>query len=202
MKAATTMFAVALLVGLSLGIPQESSAEPLQSGMTGPSMADVEVHVIYAKKAQTKPKVDPKLKGLKRYFNRFPGYNWYQLVKVKTLSVPLGDTVGLQVPGKRLLKLKYRGVSKGFVKLRFELGDMHMNVRVHNGGVFFHSGFNFENGRIILAIRPRTKAGSGAKKIGPPGKHVIIKPGIKASPVTKPVIVKPRPKVKIHPPKK
>jgi len=196
------MFAIALLMGFSIVIPQESSADPLQSGMTGPSMADVQVHIIYAKKAQTKPKVDPKLKGLKRYFNRFPGYNWFELKKVKTLSVPLGDTVGLQVPGKRLLKLKYRGVSKGFVKLRFELGDMHMNVRVHNGGVFFHSGFNFENGRIILAVRPRIKPGGGVKKVGPPGKNVIIKPGIKASPVTKPMTVTPRPKVKIHPPKK
>jgi len=29
-----------------------------------------------------------------------------------------------------------------------------MNIRVKNGGLFFHAGSNHEGGRLLVAIRP------------------------------------------------
>ena len=114
--------------------------------------ARVEVRLIHATLADT-PQVHPRLKDLQTYFKRFPGYNQFTLLKSAASEIDVGKTVTLETPNGKPLVVRYRGFSKGFVKLRFKLADMEMNVRVHDGGVFFHAGYAHEGGRMIVAVR-------------------------------------------------
>ena len=136
---------IVLIAGVCMGlIPSLASAE-----------ASLEVHLIEAKRGDS-PKVDPALDGFKKTFARFPGFNQFSQKKVEQKNLKLGESLAVAAPGGKTATVTYRGVSKGFVKLRFKLGDLEMNVRVHNGGVFFHGGYEHDGGRIVLAVRARS----------------------------------------------
>ena len=136
---------IVLIAGICVGLlPSLASAE-----------ATLEVHLIEAKKGDA-PRVDPALEGFKKTFSRFPGFNQFAQKKVEQKNLKLGEALTVQAPGEKTATVTYRGVSKGFVKLRFKLGDLEMNVRVHNGGVFFHGGYEHDGGRIVLAVRARS----------------------------------------------
>lgn len=114
----------------------------------------VEVRLIYAEKSE-KASVEPKLKDLEKTFSRFSGYNAFSFLDGKKMPLKLGETGSLMAPGGKKIDVTYRGMSKGFIKLRFKMGEFEMNVRVHNGGVFFHGGYKHKEGRVIVAIRAR-----------------------------------------------
>ena len=121
-----------------------------------PAMASAESHIeLQLIKATTaeKPSIAPELKELSKTFKRFPGFNSFSLAGQDKMKLKLGETAEMDAPGGKKIQVTYRGVSKGFVKLRFKLGELEMNVRVHNGGVFFHGGYKHEGGRLIVAVR-------------------------------------------------
>jgi len=113
--------------------------------------ARVEVRVIYATKG--KKYIHPKLKDLESYFGRFGAFTSFEPVQQKTLSLKLSQTGAVTLPTGQKLNLIFRGVSKDYVKLRFKLSDMEMNIRIHDGGLFFHSGVPFRDGRLVISIR-------------------------------------------------
>ena len=124
--------------------------------MGWPALASAESHIeIKLIKATTseKPSVAEELKELARTFKRFPGFNTFALAAEDKMSLKLGEVASMDAPGGKKIQVTYRGVSKGFVKLRFKLGELEMNVRVHNGGVFFHGGYKHDDGRLIVSVR-------------------------------------------------
>ncbi len=123
----------------------------------------IDVRLIFAEKSTT-PSVDAPLRDLTKTFARFPGYTKFSLIKQKELRLGKGKSQTVSAPNDKTVQVTYRGMSKGFVKLRFKLGELEMNVRVHNGGVFFHGGFNYKKGRVIVAIRAK---GDPKDKVAP-----------------------------------
>jgi hypothetical protein len=101
--------------------------------------------------------IDPKLADLEPYFNRFGPFTSFKALDTKSLTLAEGRVGKVALPDGSTLELTYRGKSKGYVKLRFELGDMKMNVRIHEGGFFFHSGVKHGKGRVVLAIKADPK---------------------------------------------
>ena len=121
-----------------------------------PALASAESHIeIQLIKATTSdsPSVAGELKELANTLKRFPGFNTFTLAAQDKMSLKLGEVASMAAPGGKKIQVTYRGVSKGFVKLRFKLGELEMNVRVHNGGVFFHGGYKHDGARLIVAVR-------------------------------------------------
>ena len=133
---------------VALGIAVVLLAPPTVAAAGG--SARVTVRFVYA--SSQGRGVDPKLADLARYFHRFPMYTRFEAAGSHRLDLAERQAGTVTLPGGRKLVLTYRGTSKGFVKLRFELGDMKMNVRLRSGGVFFHSGVPHRKGRLLLAI--------------------------------------------------
>ena len=135
------------------------------AGLSSTAFAEssIQVQLIQAEQGK-KATIAPELAPLAKTFKRFPGFNQFSLVKNDLMKLKLGEKGVLEAPGGKNVEITYRGVSKGFVKLRFKLGELEMNVRVHNGGVFFHGGFKHENGRLIVAITARSEVLGKAKK--------------------------------------
>jgi hypothetical protein len=147
MKAVVLLFALVACLALPLSALAEVS---------------VEVRKIYA--TSEKEYVDPKLGDLAQHFNRFGMFTSFELKGSETLNFSSeGQERTLSLPGGKTLKLIYRGTSKGFIKLRFELADLQMNVRIHEGGLFFHSGVQHDKGRVVLAIKAKTTEGAAPK---------------------------------------
>lgn len=117
--------------------------------------SNIQVQLIQAEKGD-EAFVAPELKGLSKTFKRFNGFNRFSLVDDQTVNLKLGENKDITAPGGKTVSVSYRGISKGFIKLRFKLGELEMNVRVHNGGIFFHGGYSTENARIIVAIRAKS----------------------------------------------
>ena len=135
------------------------------AGLSSTAYAEssVQVALIQAQKGE-KPFIAEELKSMESTFERFPGFNQFRLVKRKQMNLGLGETGRVEAPRGKNIEVTYRGVSKGFVKLRFKLGELEMNVRVHNGGVFFHGGFRNGDGRLIIAIKARSEVIGKVKK--------------------------------------
>lgn len=134
---------VAVLAALG---PQSAKAE---------ESAKIDVRVIHA--TPGKAHIDPKLKDISKHFKRFAGFQRFDLVKRESMSLGMKETGTATMPNGKKLKLTYRGTSKKYVKLRLILGDLQMNIRVYQGGVFFHGGSRYKGGSLIVAV----KAGSG-----------------------------------------
>ena len=113
--------------------------------------ARIDVRVIHATKGQ--PNVHPGLRDLAQHFKRFAGYTRFDLASRQSMDLSLEETGSMRLPNGKTLKLIYRGTSKKYVKLRFILGDLQMNIRVYEGGVFFHGGTQYGGGSLILAIK-------------------------------------------------
>jgi hypothetical protein len=132
--------AIALLLVLVLAAPVAADGGP----------ARIEVRVIHATKGQ--PFVHPSLSDLGAHFKRFGGYNNFTLLDRRSMTLSLEETGAMPLPNGKTLKLIYRGTSKKYVKMRFILGDLQMNIRVFEGGVFFHGGTQYGNGALVLAV--------------------------------------------------
>ncbi|NUN16093.1 MAG: hypothetical protein HUU55_20905 [Myxococcales bacterium] len=117
------------------------------------AFADTKVTVRMIQAAAQPESIHPDLKDLAGYFQRFGTFKSFQPAGVKEITLKLDETGSMVLPSGDKLELQYRGTSKEFVKLRFSLADMSMNIRIHDGGIFFHSGVAYKGGRIILAIR-------------------------------------------------
>ncbi len=126
-----------------------------------PPEAGVEVLVIHATQGGT-PLIHGRLQSMEKTFNRFPMFNRFDLLAKHDATLQLKQPHTIQMPNGKSLRLIYRGLDKtrSFVKLRFEFADMHMNIRVTNGGLFFHAGSNHEGGRLLIAIRPSLSEGT------------------------------------------
>ena len=135
------------------------------TGLSSTALAEssVQVALIQAEKG-TKDFIAPELESMASTFKRFPGFNQFKLVKSENMTLGLGEKGTVEAPRGKTIEVTYRGVSKGFVKLRFKLGKLEMNVRVHNGGTFFHGGFANKSGRLIVAIKARSEQNGQPKK--------------------------------------
>lgn len=117
------------------------------------AFADTKVTVRMIHATSQPESVHPDLKDLAGYFQRFGTFKSFQPAGVQEMTLKLDETGSVSLPSGHKLELQFRGTSKEFVKLRFSLADMSMNIRIHDGGIFFHSGVAHKGGRIILAIR-------------------------------------------------
>lgn len=132
------------------------------SGLVSAQPIDVDVRKIYA--TRTGDTVDPKLSDLKKHFARFGPFKSFQALGESSLKfAEKGDTQTVKLDSGDTLTLIYRGQSKGYIKLRFKLGQMQMNVRLKDGGLFFHTGVPWKEGQLVLAI----EAKSGQQKRKP-----------------------------------
>jgi hypothetical protein len=148
-----TALALAALVGLGVGSDASAAPPPAEVG--------AEVLIIHATQGET-PSIHGRLKSMEKTFRRFPMFNRFDLLAKHDTSLQLKKPHAFQMPNGKELRLIYRGLDKTgtFVKLRFEFADMHMNIRVTNGGLFFHAGSNHQGGRLLIAIRPSLTSGT------------------------------------------
>ncbi len=147
----TTAFALAVLLGA--GSPGLATAAPAEAG--------VEVLIIHATQGESEM-IHGRLKSMEKTFKRFPMFNQFDLLAKHDATLQLKQPQMIPMPNGKELRLIYRGMDKTgtFVKLRFEFADMHMNIRVKDGGLFFHAGSNHKNGRLLIAIRPSLTSGT------------------------------------------
>lgn len=121
----------------------------------GPVQADdkarLDVRIIHATRGE--PYVHPSLQDLAQHFKRFGGYDRFTMVGRQNMELVMEQTGSMQMPNGKKVELIYRGTSKDYVKLRFVMGDLQMNIRVHEGGVFFHGGTQFGGGALIIAVK-------------------------------------------------
>lgn len=121
----------------------------------GPVRADdkarLDVRIIHATRGE--PYVHPSLQDLAQHFKRFGGYDRFTMVGRQSMELAMEQTGSMQMPNGKKVELIYRGTSKDYVKIRFIMGDLQMNIRVHEGGVFFHGGTQFGGGALIIAVK-------------------------------------------------
>lgn len=139
--------ALALATAVLILLAVVAAPQPARADGT----ARLDVRIIHATKGD--PYVHPSLQDLAQHFRRFGGYDRFTLVGRQSMSLGMEQTGSMSLPNGKSLQLIYRGTSKEYVKLRFIMGDLQMNIRVHEGGVFFHGGTQFGGGALIIAVK-------------------------------------------------
>lgn len=117
--------------------------------------ARLDVRIIHATKGE--PYVHPSLQDLAQHFKRFGGYERFTMLGRQSMELAIEQTGSMPMPNGKTLQLIYRGTSKEYVKLRFVMGDLQMNIRVHEGGVFFHGGTQHAGGALIIAVKASSR---------------------------------------------
>lgn len=134
--------AAAVVLLLTVAVAQPARAD---------GRARLDVRIIHATKGD--PYVHPSLQDLAQHFRRFGGYERFTLLGRQSMELAMEQTGTMALPNGKSLQLIYRGTSKEYVKLRFIMGDLQMNIRVHEGGVFFHGGTQYGGGALVIAVK-------------------------------------------------
>ncbi|MCA9523314.1 MAG: hypothetical protein KC609_20205 [Myxococcales bacterium] len=103
--------------------------------------ASFEVRVIAAareRRPTRDPDISPRMaRQLGRTFSKF---NSFKLVKLVTFRAAANVKSPMALPGfEHPLQLTYLGMKKNFIRIYLELLGLRTQVRVHNGGTFFHA---------------------------------------------------------------
>lgn len=120
------------------------------------STASFEIRVIAAAR-ERKPANDPDLsprmvRQLSRTFNKF---NSFRIIKVVTFRAATNVKSPMAVPGfSQPLQLTYLGMHKNFIRIYLELLGLRTQIRIHNGGTFFHAAQR-RRSLTIIAVTSR-----------------------------------------------
>ena len=118
----------------------------------------VEISTIYAKAEPTS--IPEELTELKAELESgFSGYACFTLLEQHQLTLPLGENVELALPDKEgsTFVISYQGKSEDSQLLKLQVGlldKLSAEVKASPDSTFFQAGLFYEDGILILAIRP------------------------------------------------
>ncbi len=116
---------------------------------------ELEVTTLVATKAACPedPSLQPLLPLLRRSFEEHAGF---KALSTTTLRAELGEVEELPLPNSATLRLTFRGMEEGLVRLGLAIPPrLKTRVRVKPGSTFFQAGMSYGDGILVLAITAR-----------------------------------------------
>ena len=128
------------------------------SRAAGPAKQSVSFSVTMIKASRSGAGVDRELRRFSRYFeSRFKRFHSFKHLGVKRAVGANGKAQRIDIPGAGVLTLTNEGITKGFTKVRLELGGLRTVVSVRDGGLFFQAGRSLGDGVLLLAIEVKAR---------------------------------------------
>jgi hypothetical protein len=125
---------------------------------TGPAKQSATFSVTMIKASSSGAGVDRELLRFNRYFeSRFKRFRRFQHIGLKKAIGAKGKAQRIDIPGTGVLTLTNEGMTKGFTKVRLELGGLRTVVSVRDGGLFFQAGRSLGDGVLLLAIEVKAR---------------------------------------------
>lgn len=108
------------------------------------------------------PGVDPQIKGIVRQFQGAFKYSTYKLVSKIPKRITVGRSEKISLPGRRELQLYPQGFEEKRIKMNVKIVEkggrgngrtvLNTSFRIVPGGTIMIGGYNYQKGKLILAI--------------------------------------------------
>ena len=98
--------------------------------------------------------IDARLNSIKAYLKEGFGqkYTSFKLIEEQSAQLKRHQAHTMQVDDYGKVSIRYKGISKQFLRFQAKFKDLKINIRLNDGGVFIQAGRKYRKGIIIFVV--------------------------------------------------